>query len=151
MFEQFIKFVGLRQVAYSIRNSRCRADGVRKQSPGFLAADCVGGFRIHWHGYTPARPEEKKALAVLMNTVTSGVEDTILRFDFVTATAELIDNLVKESPMIPDGQSLNVLEHEELGLKLSDQPDEMVNETISRVVDGAFPDQAEALTGGTPE
>jgi hypothetical protein len=111
----------------------------------------VGGFGIRRQGYTPARPEEKKALAVLRNTVTSGVQDTILGFDFVPATAELIDNLVKESPMIPNRQSLNVLEHEEFGLKLGDQPDEMVNETISRVVYGALPDQAEALTGRTPE
>jgi hypothetical protein len=111
----------------------------------------VGGFGIDRHGCTSAGPEEKKALAVLRNTVTSGVQDTVPGFDFIPATAELIDNLVKESPVIPNRQSLNVLEDEEPGLKLGYQPDEMVNESISWVVYGSLPDQAEALTGGAPE
>ena len=53
--------------------------------------------------------------------------------------------------MLPKRQSLDVLQHENRRLQLAHQAQEMSNQLVPGVVEGALPDERKSLTGRPPD
>jgi hypothetical protein len=70
---------------------------------------------------------------------------------FIALLAELFDKFLKESPVLTNGEPLNVFEHKILRLKIANQPQKVEDQSISGIFHTSLPDETETLTWGTTE
>jgi hypothetical protein len=61
------------------------------------------------------------------------------------------DNLLKKSPMATNCQAPHILEHRIVGFEIGDNPDEFLDQRVTRIVQLALSNQAEALARRTAE
>ena len=77
-------------------------------------------------------------MPVLWDAEVRRIQHPVVLRNQVAAIPELLNNLFEKTFVPPDRQSPHVLENEVPGSQFEDQPDEMVNQRVARVVVCAF-------------
>ncbi len=73
-------------------------------------------------------------------TEVRSVEHTIVSFDSIATLFECCHELLKKLPVLPNGQSTDVLKYKVFGSQFENQPNEVINKFISRIVERPLPD-----------
>lgn len=97
------------------------------------------------------RADQEKPSAILWHAEIRGVQNTIWQEHVVSALLEALDNLLKEQSRLPNGQALDVLEHEIIGVELARQSHKLIDQTVSRIVERTVPNHRKALARRTTE
>ena len=98
----------------------------------------------------PTRTHQEQPVPVLGHSVICGVQHTIWRQDSVRGR-EGLNHLVKELPLLPDCQSLDVFEDYVRWAQLEHKPDKVMDQFVPRVVERTLADHGEPLARRSSE
>ena len=108
-------------------------------------------FRILRKGVTKLGPKQEQAFSVLRHAEIPCVQYAPRLGDDISAFFKLRNQQMQELSVLAYRESLHVLEHEVLGIKVHDKTNKLSDKLLTRVIQHALPDEREALARGAAE